>query len=118
MKTFLAVYTGSPAHMEASGWNKLSEADRKARDTAGFAAWEQWAEKHDAAIVEQGSPLGKTKRIDASGITDVRNNLTGYVVVRAVNHEAAARMFEGHPHFTVFPGEAVEIMECIELPTP
>jgi len=25
-------------------------------------------------------------------------------------------MFVGHPHFTIFPGEAVEIMECLPIP--
>ena len=28
----------------------------------------------------------------------------------------AAKMFEGHPHFTIFPGDSVEIMECLPLP--
>ena len=32
------------------------------------------------------------------------------------SHEAAAKMFEGHPHFTIFPGEAVEIMEVLPIP--
>ena len=26
------------------------------------------------------------------------------MVVRAKSHEAAARLFEMHPHFTIFPG--------------
>jgi hypothetical protein len=39
-----------------------------------------------------------------------------FMVVRAESHEAAARLFEKHPHLTVFPGESVEIMPV--LPTP
>ncbi|MBY0280468.1 hypothetical protein K2Z84_34470 [Candidatus Binatia bacterium] len=27
-----------------------------------------------------------------------------------------ARMFERHPHFAIFPGEAVEIMEVLPIP--
>jgi hypothetical protein len=38
------------------------------------------------------------------------------VVVSAESHAAAARLFEGHPHFTVFPGEGVEVMECLPMP--
>ena len=38
-------------------------------------------------------------------------------VVRAETHEAAARMFENHPHFAIFPGDSVEIMECLPIPT-
>jgi hypothetical protein len=25
-------------------------------------------------------------------------------------------MFENHPHFTIFPGDSVEIMECLPIP--
>jgi hypothetical protein len=42
--------------------------------------------------------------------------MAAYVIVRAESQEAAAKLFLNHPHFTVFPGEAVEVMEC--LPTP
>jgi hypothetical protein len=42
--------------------------------------------------------------------------MTGYVIVQAESHEAAARMFENHPHFTIFPGDSVEIMECLPIP--
>ena len=63
-----------------------------------------------------GGPLGKTKRADASGVSDIKNLMAGYIVVRAESHDAAAKLFENHPHFTIFPGESVEIME--ELPIP
>ena len=54
--------------------------------------------------------------IATAGIADIRNNMSGFVVVRAETHDAAARMFEGHPHFTLFPGDGVEIMECMPIP--
>ena len=44
------------------------------------------------------------------------NLLTVFVVVRAPSHEAAAKLFEGHPHFTIFPGDGVEIMEVLPIP--
>jgi len=34
---------------------------------------------------------------------------------RATLHEAA-KMFEAHPHFTIFPGEAVEVMPLRPVP--
>jgi hypothetical protein len=45
------------------------------------------------------------------------NPLSGFVIVRAESQEAAARMFVNHPHFTIFPGESVEIMECLPATT-
>ena len=69
-----------------------------------------------AAIVDQGTPLGKTKRASKQGIADFKNGMTGYVIVQAESHAAAAKLFDNHPHFTVFPGDSVEIMECLPLP--
>ena len=63
-----------------------------------------------------GGPLGKTKRIAESGIGDVSNEIGAFTVVRAQSHEAAVRLFENHPHFTIFPGEAVEIMPVLPIP--
>lgn len=116
MKRFLAIYTGTTSARERSGWDQLNEDERKKREKAGIDAWMAWGEKHKAAIVENGAPLGKTKRVGLNGVTDIKNALTGYVVVQAETHEEAARMFEAHPHFTIFPGDSVEIMECLPIP--
>jgi hypothetical protein len=75
-----------------------------------------WGTANTSAIVDQGGPLGKTKRASPNGIADIKNAMTGYVVVRAESHAAAAKLFESHPHFTIFPGDSVEIMECLPLP--
>jgi len=113
-KTFLAVYLGSPAAMEA--WRSKPEAERKDLQAKGAAAWKAWADKHNDAIAAGGAPLGKTKRVTAGGVADVRNAMAAYTIVRADSHEAAAAVFRDHPHFTVFPGEAIEVMECLPIP--
>ena len=99
-----------------SGWDALSEAERSARTARGIQAWGDWARVHHAAIVDPGGPLGRTRRVSRDGITDARNALTAYAIVEADSAEAAAQMFERHPHVTIFPGDAVEIVEC--LPSP
>lgn len=116
MKRFLAIYIGTEAALERAQWNKLDEEKRKALDASGVKAWEEWAMANAAAIVDQGSPLGKTKRASGQGITDIKNSITGYVIVQAESHEAAAKLFENHPHFSIFPGDSVEIMEFLPLP--
>lgn len=115
MKQFLAIYTGSANGMSA--WNSLPEAELKKRQAEGIQAWHQWMETHKESIVETGAPLGRTKSVARTGVADVRNNMTGFTVVQAESHEAAARLFENHPHFMAFPGEAVEIMECLPMPS-
>ena len=114
MKKFCAIYIGTPAGREK--WNKLDEATRKQREEQGMKGWHDWVTKNKAAIVDNGAPLGKTKRVDAKGITDTSNQMAAYTIVQAESHEAAAKLFENHPHFTSFPGEAVEIMECLPIP--
>src|SRR5688572_28795274 len=117
MKKFGAIYLGSQAGSAMSAWQKLDETERARREKAGIQAWMEWRTRHQAAIVDGGGPLGKTKRVSAAGIADTKNAMTGYVIVEAESHEAAAKMFADHPHFTTFPGEAVEIMECLPIPT-
>ena len=43
--------------------------------------------------------------------------MAGFVKVRADSHDAAVRLFENHPHFSIFPGDAVEVMEVMPIPT-
>jgi hypothetical protein len=116
MKKFLAIYIGTASARERSQWTQLSETERNAREQAGIDAWMAWGHKHADAIVDQGAPLGKTKRAAPEGLTDIKNVMTGYVIIQAESHEAAAKLFEQHPHFTIFPGDSVEIMECLPLP--
>jgi hypothetical protein len=114
--TYLAVFLGSKTSTKWAAWNALSETERKARETQGMAAWKAWVEKHHAALVSMGGPLGKTKKVDSTGTADVTNAMGAFTVVRASSHEAAAKMFEGHPHFSIFPGESVEIMPVLPIP--
>jgi hypothetical protein len=114
--TFLAVFLGGKSSAKMAEWNALPEAERNARQQQGIAAWKGWVEKHGAAIVEMGGPLGKTKKVDPKGVADISNLLTAFTVVRAASHEAAAKMFEGHPHFSIFPGEAIDIMPILPIP--
>jgi len=113
---FLAVFVGSRSNPRAQAWFAMPEAERKAKEQAGIAAWKDWMVKHQAIIVGQGGPLGKTKRVSPTGIEDTSNNMGGFVVVKAASHEAAAKLFENHPHFTAFPGEAVDVMPVLPIP--
>ena len=40
-----------------------------------MAAWKSWTEKHHAAGVGAGGPLGKTKKITERGIDDVARHI-------------------------------------------
>ena len=115
MKKFLAVFTGSPAAM--SRWEALSESERNTRQAAGMAAWKKWADDNKKVIVEMGGPLSRTKLASAAGISDIRNSMAAFTIVQAETQDAAARLFLNHPHYTVFPGEGVEVMEVLPIPS-
>lgn len=114
--TYLAMYLGSKTSARRKAWDALPEGERRAKEREGMAAWGAWVEKNQAAIVTMGGPLGKTKRVAQPGIEDISNQLAAFTVVRADSHEAAARLFEKHPHFAIFPGDGVEIMPVLPIP--
>lgn len=103
MKNYLAVFLGKPEAMDT--WRTLPEAERAKREKEGMEAWHKWASDHQDVIAEMGSPLGKTKRIDKNGVSDTRNS-----------QDEAAKLFLKHPHFSIFPGDRVEVMECLPIP--
>ena len=116
MKRFLAIYIGTARARDHAQWDQLNQKEREALEARGIKAWMEWGTKNTAAIVDHGTPLGKTKRASKQGIDDIKNAMTGYVIVEAESHAAAAKLFEQHPHFSIFPGDSVEIMECLPLP--
>ena len=114
MKSYLAVFTGKPDAMQ--NWEKLPQVEREKKEKAGMAAWKKWQDEHSSAIVEAGGPLSRTKLISKTGISDIRNNLGAFTIVKAKSQDEAAKMFENHPHFTIFPGDGVEVMEVLPIP--
>ena len=114
--TYLAIFLGSKTSPRRKAWDALPEADRRAKEREGIAAWKAWVENHQGAIAGMGGPLGKTKKVTQRSIEDVSNEIGAYTVVRAESHEAAAKLFENHPHFVIFPGDSVEIMPVLPIP--
>lgn len=112
MARYLALYIGSAENTAAH-----APLDAKT-EQEGMVAWAEWAGVNGGAIIDQGAPLGRTKRVDKDGVSEVTNLITGYVLVEAASHAEAATLFERHPHFAVFSQRnSVEIIECLEMPS-
>jgi hypothetical protein len=69
-----------------------------------------WEERNAAFILDRGGMVGKTTRVTKDGVAEAKNQVCGYLVVEAETADAAARLFQDHPHLTVFPGDGVDIM--------
>jgi hypothetical protein len=114
MAQFLALYVGTPER--GREWDALDEATRNKRVREGMAAWHAWGDKHQGSIVVQGGPVGKTKSAGPGGVSDISNQVGGFIIVEAADHAAAAKLFENHPHFAIMPGSAVEVMPILPIP--
>src|SRR5256886_16486983 len=85
--TFLAVFLGSKSSAKMAAWNALPEAERRAREQQGVAAWKAWGEKHQAGVAPLGGPPGKTKKVDSNGISGIANEIGAFPGGRAGPHE-------------------------------
>jgi len=95
-------------HTGLDEWMKMPEAERKAGEVEMQSQWNAWMASHKDAITETAG-VGKPKRVTKGGIEDSRNDIMMYSFVEAENLEAAAKLFEDHPHFGI-PGGWIEVM--------
>ena len=107
--THLAIFLGSKTSPRMMAWNSVPEAERRAKERDGLAAWKAGSKSTTA----RSSPWVDRSQL---GIEDISNNMGAFTVVRAESNEAAAKLFENHPHFTIFPGESVEVMPVLPIP--
>jgi hypothetical protein len=111
MKKFFVTFS-IPAASIQEWMASVDEATRKEQTEKMMQEWNDWMAAHAGAILDKGLPLGKTKRVDVSGVTDTKNDLNWYLVVEAESHEAAADMFKDHPHIKEIPSAYVEVMDA------
>jgi len=116
MKTFMAILTGSADSPKHVPWDAMSDEARNARVAEGMAAWQAWMAANADKMADTGGPLGKTLRVSEAGIEEAVNTISGYVIIRAESQDAAAKLFIGHPHFSIFPGDGVDVMEIAPIP--
>ena len=111
MKKFMVLYMASGAEFEKMMKNSTPEQQKK-----GMDAWMKWMDGNKKSIVDGGAPLGKTKRVDAKGASDTKNEIGGYSVVQAESHDAATKIVgKDHPHLQM-PGAWIEIVEMMPVP--
>lgn len=103
MPKFLYVYHG--------GKTPESEADQ----LRVMAAWGAWMGGLGAALVDGGAPVGMSKTVSTGGIADNggSNPASGYTIVEAADHDAAAQMAQGCP--ILDDGGSVEVAEIHQM---
>ena len=109
MEKFLVLYMAPIASVEAMMKDMTPEQGKE-----GMEEWTNWMNERKESFVDMGAPAGKTKRVTASSIEDIKNDVTGYSIVQAESHEAAAKVFENMPHFQI-RGAYVEVMRLADM---
>jgi len=114
MKRFFALFS-IPASV-VDEWRKNTPPEKmKIASDEMMDAWKKWMTDHEKDLVDKGSPLGKTKRVTADGVSDLRNDLNWYLILEAESHEAASKTFTDHPHLRI-PEASIEVMEIPDRP--
>src|SRR4051812_29719825 len=107
MKKYFVLYMAHAADFQkilASMGTVTPEQQKEMNDE-----WEAWAKS--AGAVDMGAPLGKTKKVTATDISDFKNEVGGYSIIEAESHDEAAKKMQSNPHFKMIPGGWVEVME-------
>jgi hypothetical protein len=112
MKRFLVTYLAPPSVIEE--WKKTDADKRKAAEEKMQAEWKKWMADHAKLFADVGAGVGVTKRVNAQGVSDTKNDIMLYAIVEAESHDAAAKTFVGHPHLQI-PQSSIEVMEIHPL---
>lgn len=107
MPKFIALLCGA-AHQ-----NQKKEISPEESNTL-MQEWGKWAQENQSSIIDQGMRLGATISVGAAGSTKAKNSIVAYCVVEADDHNAAASMFENHPHLQLMKGNTIEVVAGLE----
>jgi hypothetical protein len=108
MKKFMALYM-APAATIAEMMKATPDQMKAEMDD-----WTKWSERNKAAIVDLGAPLGKTKRLTGAGLSDTRNEITGYSIVEGDSVDSVARIFKDHPHLKI-KGTSIDLLDWVDV---
>ena len=78
-----------------------------------MAAWKAWLVGLGDAVVNPGTPLGMSKTVSSSGVSDDggSNPLIGFSIVKVDSMDAALEMAQACPHLEIGTIEVAEAKE-------
>lgn len=112
MKKFFVLYMASEGDFKKVMANMPTRTPEEQK--ASMDSWMEWM-KTKGGVVDMGAPLGKTKRVTPTEVSDLRNEIGGYSIVEAESLEEAAQKMQDSPHFQMMPGGWIEVMEVMSM---
>jgi len=113
MKKFLVLYRSA-----VSARAQMAAATPE-QTKAGMDAWMKWAKKNEKMIekmiVDLGSPLGDSKRLEGQSADKGDETISGFSIVQGESLQAVTKAFADHPH-THMPGKSsIEVIELLPV---
>ncbi|TDI56464.1 MAG: hypothetical protein E2O93_06050 [Alphaproteobacteria bacterium] len=86
-----------------------------AEGAKNMAKWKAWVGGLGDAVVNPGTPLGKSRIVSSLGVSDDggSNPLIGFSIVKADSMDAALAMARECPHLEI--GGTLEVAEVMEM---
>lgn len=83
----------------------------------GMNAWKKWVANLGEALINPGTPVGKTKVLTKNGVSadPSPHPIMGFSIVEADNMEAALDLLKDCPHLHMMDG-TLEISEMMQMP--
>lgn len=107
MPKYLVLYRSSADAAEQMSSTTPEQAQE------GMQLWMKWFEQVGPALVDGGSPVGKSQTLPAGADTGVP--IGGYSVLEAASPDAAVALLDGHPHQHA-PGAVIQVLEYLPMP--
>ncbi len=79
----------------------------------GMAKWQAWIDGLGDAVVNPGTPLGKSKIVSSGGVSDGGgpNSLTGFSILKAESMDSALEMAKACTFLDIGTLEVAEVMK-------
>ncbi len=110
MKKFIFLYT-SPVSAE----EQMSKAPAEDMQKA-MQPWIEWFGSLGDKLLDRGMPLGNSKHVTKSGVTEGKTQIGGYSMIQAESMEEALKFAKSQPHLDMGEGRGVEVFEVLSMP--
>lgn len=109
MKKFLVLYFVKDSDIEKI--NKITSKEQEKE----MKAWELWGEKYSNNIVDFWNPVGVTKKLSNSWVSQGEHKTIGYGIMQANCKDEMYEVLKSNPHLSWNNEATIEVSEINEM---
>jgi len=111
VKKYVITYHAPKEAVDA--WRQQSQEESQRMMTA----WFDWQNKIGDALLDEGTPFGKSVVVSQAGTAESTKELLGYAIIQAEDKQNAIDMVATHPHILWRSDCTMEVNECLDMPS-